>query len=231
MSIHDVINIIENDVQIFNILKYCPYEILKQWEIKDYPEGEIICRQGEVYGYFYIVVSGLVDIYIMAENGRKYSQAVYQKGNYIGELEIFEEKPYSCYVQALTNARLLQLKREFFLRWVEMDENVNSYLMKTLCRQFYELSQKAGEDTLYSLKQRVCNFLIKSGSNDKRSRKDIIINLKKEHLSEKFAVTQRSINRVLQSLKEKNIIDIGNACIIIKDMDELEKEEKKSRYE
>lgn len=231
MIIHNIVNIIENDTEIFKILRSCPYEILKQWEIKDYPEGTIICRQGEIYNYFYIIVSGFADIYIMAESGKKYSQAVYTKGDYIGELEIFEEKPYSCSVQALTQVRFLQLKRECFLKWIELDKNINSYVMQTLCRQFYNLSQKAGEDTLYSLKQRVCNHLINSVNEKQKCNGDIVVNLQKEQLSEGFAVTQRSINRILQSLKEKNIIDVKNTYILIKDMDGLEKEEKKSRYE
>jgi CRP-like cAMP-binding protein len=231
MNIHNIVNIMENDTEIFNILKNCPYEILKQWEIEDYPEETVVCRQGEIYDYFYIIVSGLADIYITAENGKKYSQAVYSKGNYIGELEIFEEKPYICSVQALTQIRLLVLRREYFLKWIEMDKNINSYMLQTLCSQFYRLSQKAGEDTLHSLKQRVCKYLINSGNGKTKCENQVIVNIEKEQLSEKFAVTQRSINRILQYLKEKDIIDVNSTYIIIKDIDELKKEEEKSRCE
>lgn len=231
MTIHNIIDIIENNAEIFKILKDCPYEILKQWEIKDYAKGTVICNQGEVYDYFYIIVSGSVDVYIVAENGKKYSQAVYTRGYYIGELEIFDKKPYICSVQALSPVKILRLKREYFLKWIEIDKNINNYVMHTLCKQFYNLSKKAGEDTLYSLKNRVCNYLISVGYKNPNYKKNIIVNIEKKQLSEKFAVTQRSINRILQFLKEKNIIDVNNTCIIIKDMDELIKEEKKSRFE
>ena len=42
MNIHNIVNIMENDTEIFNILKNCPYEILKQWEIEDYPEETVV---------------------------------------------------------------------------------------------------------------------------------------------------------------------------------------------
>ena len=104
-------------------------------------------------------------------------------------------------------------------------------MLQTLCSQFYRLSQKAGEDTLHSLKQRVCKYLINSGNGKTKCENQVIVNIEKEQLSEKFAVTQRSINRILQYLKEKDIIDVNSTYIIIKDIDELKKEEEKSRCE
>jgi DNA-binding transcriptional regulator LsrR (DeoR family) len=57
------------------------------------------------------------------------------------------------------------------------------------------------------------------------------LKLDKEKLSEKFAVTIISVNRILQSLKSKNIIDIKTNSIIIKDFKQLTLEEEASRYE
>lgn len=229
LGIHNIISIMEKDPDLLDLLKYCPYEILGQFEVKEYRKGTIICRQGLVYDYFYIIVDGHADIYIMAENGKKYSQAVYKKGNYIGELEIFDRKPYSCFVEALTDMKLLQLKREYFLKWIELDRNINNYIMHTLCSQFYNLSVKAGEDTLYSLKQRVCNYLISCSNEAKKGLGGIEINVQKEQLSERFAVTQRSINRILQYLKGKSIIEVKNKSILIKDLNALRNEEKTYR--
>lgn len=229
MDIHKLINIIEGSPQIYEMLKYCPYSILKRWNMRDYPKGHVIFKQGEAYNHFCIAVSGYIDIYVMAENGKKYSQAIYTTGDFIGELEIFEKKPFSCFVEAITDVKLLEIDRECFFQWIELDKNIGSYITKTLCSQFYRLSQKAGQDTLYSLKQRLCYYLITctNAQNCKNER----INIQKDKLSEQLAVTQRSINRVLQHLKEKDIIDIEDNSVIIRDLDALKMEEEVSRYE
>lgn len=86
MDIHSIVNIIEKDSKILEILKYCPYDILKHWSIRDYGKGQIIFRQGEVYNSFCIAVSGFIDIYVMAENGKRYSQAIYTKEKGIIEI-------------------------------------------------------------------------------------------------------------------------------------------------
>jgi len=47
----------------------------------------------------------------------------------------------------------------------------------------------------------------------------------RERLSEQFVATTRSINRILKQLKEKDIIDIKNKSIIVKDLEGLKREE------
>lgn len=59
----------------------------------------------------------------------------------------------------------------------------------------------------------------------------IKIKVDKEQLSERFVVTSRSINKVLQQLKESKLIDVSNNSIYIIDIEGLREEEKMSRNE
>jgi CRP-like cAMP-binding protein len=194
------------------------------------PSGSIICRQGERYDLFLVIVEGYINIYYMAENGKKYIQSIYKEGNFIGELEIFDGKPYICFVESLSDSKLLQLNQQHFLQWLSLDRYAHSFITKEICRQFYDLSQKAAEDTLYSLKKRICNYLLSYCLN-KNDSIPIKINLEKEQLSEMFAVTSRSVNRILKYLKEEGTIEIKFDSIIIKSPSLLLKEEKKSLYD
>lgn len=225
----EIVKVVESNPLIKDMLKYCPYDILKRWEMKDYKKGEMICYQDLKYEYFYIIIKGYVNIYRTAENGRKYSQSIYKKGDYFGELEIFDMKPYICSIEALTDTKTIRLNRKYFLQWINSDLHFSSYITKTLCDSFYKLSKLAGENTLYSLKYRICNYLLyEIDSNDKLV-KEVKIN--KEQLSERFCVTPRSINRVLQYLKEKGLIDVSSNSISIVDIEGLKEEERISREE
>ncbi|WP_027416587.1 cyclic nucleotide-binding domain-containing protein [Aneurinibacillus terranovensis] len=72
MTLHKIIEIIENNHEIYELLKYCPYEILRHLEMCVHPKGSVVFNQGEVYDYLYILVDGLVDIYKLAENTRDF---------------------------------------------------------------------------------------------------------------------------------------------------------------
>lgn len=224
MNLRDIEDIIENNSIIYEMMKYCPYEILKHWEYRDYLPGDIICRQGEQYDRFLVIVEGYISIYFMSENGKRYIQSIYSKGNFIGELEIFDQRPYICFVEALTDSKLLSIKQEYFLKWIHLDIYAHTFITKNICNHFYVLSQKAGEDTLYSLKKRIYNYLISCCQNDKGNNS---IRIKLGQLSEMFGVTSRSVNRILRHLKDAGAIAIISNSIIIKDLSILIKEERK----
>ncbi|NLW48254.1 MAG: Crp/Fnr family transcriptional regulator [Firmicutes bacterium] len=231
MDLNALKEIIDANPELYRVFRGCPYEILNHWEIKEYQADTIICRQGEVIDCLYIIISGYVDVYYMAENGKKYSQIIIKRGELIGEFEIFDQKPLICSVEALTDIKTLQLKQTHFFKWLELDNNISSYLVKYLCNQFYLFSEKAGNDALYSLKARLCSYLLSQSHLVNKNTGYIELKLDKEKLSEKFAVTIRSVNRILQSLKSQNIIDIKTNSIIIKDFKLLTLEEEASRYD
>lgn len=223
----EIIDIIETNKEIRDILRYCPYDILNKWEFKEYSKGEAICSQGMSYNYFYIIVEGYANIFLTAENGKKFSQAIYKRGDYFGELELFDNKPYICSIEALEDIKIIRIEKKYFIDWLNKDNHFSLYLTKTLCRNFYALSKLSGKNSLYSLKYRVCNYLLFKLESGERI-KELSVEIDKEQLSEQFAVTSRSINRVLRELKENNIIDISNKTIHVLDLHALKEEEKKS---
>jgi len=66
---------------------------------------------------------------------------------------------------------------------------------------------------------------LRSADVDTARGKHIEVPFDRERLSEQFVATTRSINRILKQLKEKDIIDIKNKSIIIKDIEGLKREE------
>lgn len=221
--------IIESNKEIKNILRNCPLETLNKWEYKEFTKGDIVCHQGMKYNYFYIIVEGYANISLVAENGKTFSQALYKAGDYFGELEIFNNKPYICSIEALTNLSIIRIEKEYFIDWLNKDQHFSLHMTKTLCDNFYNLSKLSAKNSLYSLKYRVCNYLIYKLDSGVNIDGKIRIEIDKEQLSEQFAVTPRSINRVLKEIKEKNIIDISNKFIYILDLQALEEEENLSK--
>lgn len=224
MSILKVIEVIEKEKTIYNILKSCPYEILKQWEIFKYKKGKMFLKQGEIYPYFFIIIEGEANIFIMSHNGKRYSQSIYTKGNFIGELEIFNNIPFSCSIEAITDIKLLALKREYFLKWYDMDKNISRYITEQMSFAFYTLSQKSAEDTLYTLRERICNYLLEEYSKSSKTN----IKIDKDTLAAQLAVTKRSLNRTFMEFRKEGILEISNSQVFINDLNKLKNLTKKN---
>lgn len=107
-----IINLIEANHHLHEMLKNCPYRILEKMSIYNFQEGEVLIYQGDIIKRFYMIVEGSANIYVMSENGRRYSQAIYKKGDFIGEIEIFDGLPSVSNVEALSNLVLIKDPKE-----------------------------------------------------------------------------------------------------------------------
>ena len=220
----EVISVLEADSKLYDIFKHCPYEILREVRIKKYHKNAFLLEQNEVHNTFYLLVKGYVDVFVVSEQGKKYYLNTYSKGQIIGELEMFEQKPYMSRIESRGSVTMLELSRENYLKWLSHDCNFSQYVLKTLCNGTYVSMQKMGNNTLYTLKQRICQFLIEN-SNENGT---LHIPLSAELLSTRMAVTTRSVNRVLKELRDKKILEMCGNHVVIRDYTRLfkEKEEK-----
>ena len=215
-----LLELVEKDKVLFQLLRQCPYEILRNFKVRKYKDSRFVLKQGEIYNTFYIVASGYADIYVESEHGKKYLLCTYTKGDYIGELELFSQVGYISRVEARGDVTMLELGRTYFVKWIRMDNNFNEYMIRTLCSNSYRMCANMGQNTLYTLKQRICQYLVGNAGADGKLR----FVVSSEILSQKMAVTQRSVNRVLKQLKEQGLIELNKGNIAIKDYDALNRE-------
>lgn len=47
MELNALKEIIENDSNLYELFKGCPFEILSHFESREYPAGTVVCRQSE----------------------------------------------------------------------------------------------------------------------------------------------------------------------------------------
>lgn len=220
-NLQKLLELVEKDKAIFQLLRQCPYEILRNFQLKEYKDSGFVLNQGEIYDTFYIVVSGYLDIYVESDHGKKYLLCTYTKGDYIGELEIFQQATYISSVESRGDVAVLELNRSYFVKWIRMDNNFNEYIIRTLCNNTYRMCVEMGQNTLYTLKQRICKYLISNMGTDGRQR----FAVSSEMLSQKMAVTIRSINRILKQLGELKIIEMNRGNITIRDYEGLVREQ------
>ncbi|ACR70530.1 Crp/Fnr family transcriptional regulator [Edwardsiella ictaluri] len=202
---------------LYDWVKHCPLSIMRRWSARTVAQNGLICRQGDICQHFRLILQGEADIFFEADDGRRYQQARYHQGDILGELEIFEQRPYICSVEATRETRLLELTRDDFHRWLALDNHFNQRILRTCSQQYYHLSAKAGADSLYTLQQRVSLALWHRFAQQESER----IALDKPQLSHEFAAAVRSINRILFTLKAQHIIAVDGEYITLLDAERL----------
>lgn len=68
-----LLELVEKDKVLFQLLRQCPYEILRNFKVRKYKDSRFVLKQGEIYNTFYIVASGYADMQLhhSCEDGGK----------------------------------------------------------------------------------------------------------------------------------------------------------------
>jgi CRP-like cAMP-binding protein len=105
---------------------------------KIFQDGETIIRQGEYGDCMYVIQEGQVEI-IRELDDNRVRLAVRQKGEFFGEMAIFEREVRSATVRALGNARVLTIDKKNFLRRIHEDPSLAYRMVQTMSRRIREL--------------------------------------------------------------------------------------------
>jgi len=117
--------------------------------------GEIIMQLGDRGTSMFIVAAGHVNIYLPGEASRRISLKDISRGEYFGELALFDDKPRSASALATTDALLLELDRDTLSRYLVQRPQGAMTLLRTLAGRLRStnemLSQRAAKNVVAEL--------------------------------------------------------------------------------
>jgi uncharacterized membrane protein len=121
---------------------------------KTFKSGDIVFSQGDQGSSMYIVQSGSVQIYLPSA-GKDAPPVVLKDlrtGEYFGELAIFDDKPRSASVRALTDTVLLELTRDELGEHLGRSTTAAMTILSEMAERLREtnamLSQRAAKDVV-----------------------------------------------------------------------------------
>jgi CRP/FNR family cyclic AMP-dependent transcriptional regulator len=111
---------------------------------KIYQDTEIIIKQGEQGDCMYVIQEGLVEIVNETDRG-EVLLALRGKGEFFGEMAIFERDVRSATVRAVGEARVLTIDKKNLLRRIHEDPSLAFHLLQSLSARLRELSAEVAQ--------------------------------------------------------------------------------------
>jgi len=212
------------DTKLFSLMKKCPSVVKEALIRKNLKAGEKIIEQGDNIHNFYVVLEGSIKVYYTATSGKSHIQNILEKGDIFGELEVLQEKPSICNVEAINASEILVIPRSAYRMWLEKDFQFSLFINELICNKFYLKTKKISEDILYPLSFRLVNhilFLHEKHDSD-------VFEVSKSLIADELATSVRSLNRLIMDLNQRGLIDYEKNKLRILDYQGLRME--KERY-
>jgi CRP-like cAMP-binding protein len=105
---------------------------------KVYNDGDVIIRQGEAGDCMYEILEGTVEV-LREKNGQEICLAVLGKGDFFGEMAIFEREVRSATVRAMGEVRAMTIDKRILMRRISGDPSLAFRIVEKMANRIREL--------------------------------------------------------------------------------------------
>ena len=107
-------------------------------DMRTFAAGTEIFAQGDIGYSMYIVATGDINIFLPGEESRRVSLKDISRGEFFGELALFDEKPRSASALATTDTVLYELKRATLAAFLEHHPSAAMAILRTMSGRMRE---------------------------------------------------------------------------------------------
>jgi len=108
---------------------------------KNFNDGEAIIRQGDAGDVMYEILAGQVEVRQERE-GEEVRLAVLDKGDFFGEMAIFEREKRSATVRAQGEVRVLTIDKKILLRRISEDPSLALRILERMSHRIREMNNE-----------------------------------------------------------------------------------------
>ncbi len=108
---------------------------------KEYKDGEVIVRQGQMGNCMFVIVKGEVEA-VAETDGREIRLRTMRANDVFGEMALFEREVRTATVRALGSAHVLTIDKKNFLGGVHEDPSLALRIVKTMSHRIRDLTDR-----------------------------------------------------------------------------------------
>lgn len=194
--------------------------------IRTYERGDVVFEQGEPSDYFPIVVNGRVKVFRMTPAGKEIILEIFQSGDPLGAVAVYESTPFPASAMALEPTQCLVIQRRDFFELLERHPSLVRSLLTGLTHRLVELTRRLSDLTGGRIESRFARLFLKLG--DEMGRPDatrggifVPMALSRQELADLTGTTIETAIRIMSRWNKEQVLLTDKDGFVIVDGDAL----------
>ncbi len=200
--------------------------LLHYARVERYPAGHEIFAKGDPGQSMMAVLRGTLKMSSVSPEGKEIVFNIMNAGDCFGEIALLDGDERSADAVAMTDCELLVLNRRDFMPILEHRADICMILLRILCQRLRQTSEQV-EDVLFRhLDSRIAKALLQLAESTGLhgvSSPTVDIHVSQQDLANMAGGSRESVNKHLQILHRRGLIDLGKGSIMIHDVDAIER--------
>ena len=188
------------------------------------PKGSTLFRRGEPGNALYIIIHGQIRIFASTRQGNEITLALLGAGEFFGEMALLDGQPRSANAEATEDTELHFLDRENFFSFLMHKESALRAILCALSRRLRRTDDLLTEAYFLQISHRLARKLVelcdRVATEEEAPRPLCITQLE---LAGMIGATRESVNKELNVLRKKGLVQTSRNRITILDLARLKR--------
>ena len=180
----------------------------------------MIFHEGDKGDGFYMVEKGRIKVFKLSAEGKEQILHIYGPGHTFGEVPVFEGKNFPASSMALEKSVIIFLPRDKFVDLITTTPGLGMNLLADLSRRLRDFTVQIETLSLKEVPARLAAYII-TLSKEQKNKKQIILPISKNQLSNLIGTTPETVSRILKKMMDASLIDVQAKTILIKNLEGL----------
>ncbi len=172
---------------------------------------ETLFEQGDESDGLYFIVSGILRVYLTAEDGREATINLLEDGEVIGEIALLDGLPRSAGIAALTDTKLIFIPRDPFMKLLDSSTTLARQVILTLCERLRAANAQVDQAIFHDLRHRLLVLLRQIAVLHGRIEADMAIvdlDITQGSLAQMLGASREAVNKQLRALQKEGRIEV-----------------------
>ncbi|MFD2245383.1 response regulator [Pontibacter ruber] len=178
--------------------------------------------EGNYPNALYFLSKGKIKTFKSNEEGREYITGLYKDGDFIGYLDLMEEKQYRESAQALEDSEVYIIPKDDFFSLLYYNRDIANKFIKILSDNLADREERLLKLAYNSVRKRVAEALLLVEKQFKQTEGGKPqISISREDLASIVGSSKEAVIRTLADFKDEKLIDSKGSKITILNLDKL----------
>jgi CRP-like cAMP-binding protein len=195
--------------------------------VRQLAKDELLCAEGDPSEGLFVVQSGAIKVFKMAETGREQVLVIERAGSTVGELPVLDGGNFPASAAALEDSTLLFIPKREFLELCRRNSEVAFAIIRTLAWRFRYMASLVEELSLKEVSHRLARFLRdRALSLGARTKRGIEFPLEEtnQQIAAEIGTVRDLVSRNLRRFVDRGIIKMERRKVIVLNMADLEEQ-------
>ncbi|MGH2819201.1 MAG: Crp/Fnr family transcriptional regulator [Actinomycetota bacterium] len=186
---------------------------------RSYRKGQPVFHQGDLGDSLFMVIEGLVKVYVTSEDGDEMVLVTLRPPEIFGELALIDGGARSASAEALERTTLLCITRPSLLDVAVDDRSLTEALLRSMGATIRRLTEQASDLVFLDLHGRVAKLLLgmaEGHSHEADEGRVLDLQMTQSDLAGMVGGSRQSVNQILRTFERRGYLDVRGRKVVLK---------------